>query len=137
MQDTQDKKAWRNFSGTDWKTEINVRDFIVANVTPYSGASDFLAKPTARTLAVWEALQPLFREEIKKGVLDVDPSTPSSLTAFGPGYIDRDNEVIVGLQTDKPFKRAIMPTGGFSMVEAGLKAAGREVDPTVREIFTT
>jgi formate C-acetyltransferase len=129
-------KAWRGFSGTVWQREIDVRDFIVANVTPFAGRPDFLAPLTARTQAVWERLQPLFREEIKKGVLDVDPATPASLTAFGPGYIDRDNEVIVGLQTDKPFKRAIMPTGGFRMVEAGLKAAGFEVDPTVREIFT-
>jgi len=66
MNDTQGKQAWRSFSGTDWKNEINVRDFIVTNVTPYSGGPDFLAKPTARTLAVWEALQPLFREEIKR-----------------------------------------------------------------------
>lgn len=134
--DTQVKHPWRNFCGTDWKNEINVRDFIVSNVTPYSDGPEFLAKPSQRTLAVWEKLQPLFREEIKKGVLDVDPSTPATLTAFGPGYIDRDNEVIVGLQTDKPFKRAIMPTGGYRMVEAGLKAAGREVDPTVEAIFT-
>ncbi|MCU0970561.1 MAG: formate acetyltransferase, partial [Gammaproteobacteria bacterium] len=135
MQNVQMGKAWRGFSGTVWQREIDVRDFIVANVTPFAGRPDFLAPLTARTQAVWERLQPLFREEIKKGVLDVDPATPASLTAFGPGYIDRDNEVIVGLQTDKPFKRAIMPTGGFRMVEAGLKAAGFEVDPTVREIF--
>jgi len=136
MQTKDSKQAWRNFSGSDWKNEVNVRDFIVSNVKSYSDGPEFLAKPTQRTLAVWEKLQPLFREEIKKGVLDVDPSTPSTLTAFGPGYIDKDNEVIVGLQTDKPFKRAIMPTGGFRMVEAGLKAAGREVDPKVSEIFT-
>ena len=104
--------------------------------TPYTGGPDFLAKPTARTLAVWEKLQPYFREEVKKGVLDVDATTPSSLTSHGPGYIDRDNEVIVGLQTDKPFRRAIMPTGGFRMVESGLKAIGREVDPAVRDTFT-
>ena len=136
MHNAQMGKAWRGFSGAVWQREIGVRDFIVANVTPYTGGPEFLAKPTQRTLTVWDKLQPYFREEIKKGVLDVDASTPASLTAFGPGYIDRDNEVIVGLQTDKPFKRAIMPTGGFRMVEAGLKAAGRDVDPTVREIFT-
>jgi formate C-acetyltransferase len=136
MQNAQMGKAWRGFSGTGWQHGIDVRDFIVSNVTPYADGSEFLAKPTERTLAVWDQLQPYLREEIKKGVLDVDPSTPASLTAFGPGYIDRDNEVIVGLQTDKPFKRAIMPTGGFRMVEAGLKAAGFEVDPAVRDIFT-
>ena len=136
MQAIRNELAWRAFAEGVWQDEINVRDFIVTNVTPYAGGPEFLARPSARTLAVWDELQPYFRDEIKKGVLDVDPSTPASLTAFGPGYIDRDNEVIVGLQTDKPFKRAIMPTGGFRMVEAGLKAAGVEVDPTVRDIFT-
>ena len=136
MEQAESKDAWRTFSGRLWKREIDVRDFIVTNVKPYSGGADFLAKPTARTLAVWQRLQPYFREEIKKGVLDVDATTPSSLTSHGPGYIDRDNEVLVGLQTDKPFRRAIMPAGGFRMVESGLKAIGREVDPAVREAFT-
>jgi formate C-acetyltransferase len=136
MQNAQMGKPWRGFTGDGWQRGIDVRDFIVSNVTPYAGGPEFLAKPTERTLAVWDQLQPYLREEIKKGVLDVDPSTPASLTAFGPGYIDRDNEVIVGLQTDKPFKRAIMPTGGFRMVEAGLKAAGFEIDPAVRDIYT-
>lgn len=130
------KSAWRTFSGERWKREIDVRDFIVGNVRPYSGDAEFLAKPSARTLAVWERLQPSFREELKSGVLDVDARTPSSITSHGPGYIDRDNEVIVGLQTDKPFRRAIMPAGGYRMVEAGLKAIGREVDPAVRDAFT-
>ena len=133
---TQQPDAWRNFSGQWWKREIDVRDFIVANVTPYAGDSDFLMKPSKRTAAVWEKLQPYFREEAKKGVLDVDPNTPSSLTSHGPGYIDQDNEVIVGLQTDKPFRRAIMPMGGYKMVEDGIKATGFEVNPAVREIFT-
>jgi formate C-acetyltransferase len=127
---------WHNFAGQLWQREINVRDFIVSNVTPYEGGPEFLAKPTSRTLAVWESLQPALREEIKKGVLDADETTPSSLTSHGPGFIDKDNEVIVGLQTDKPFRRAIMPVGGFRMVEAGLKSIGREVAPAVREIFT-
>lgn len=136
MNDANNTQAWRQFSGSKWQSDIDVRDFIVANMTPYTAGPDFLAKPTARTLTVWDRLQPYFRDEIKKGVLDVDASTPSSLTSHGPGFIDRDNEVIVGLQTDKPFRRAIMPTGGFRMVEAGLKAFGREVDPAVRETFT-
>jgi formate C-acetyltransferase len=130
------KDAWRGFNAGPWQREINVRDFIVANVTPYVGGPEFLAKPTKRTLAVWESLQPSLREEIKKGVLDADETTPSSLTSHGPGYIDKDNEIIVGLQTDKPFRRAIMPVGGFRMVEAGLKSIGREVAPAVRETFT-
>ncbi len=128
--------AWRGFNAGQWQRETNVRDFIVANVTSYTGDPEFLAKPTARTLAVWKCLQPSLREEIKKGVLDADETTPSSLTSHGPGYIDKDNEVIVGLQTDKPFRRAIMPVGGFRMVEAGLKSIGREVAPAVRETFT-
>ncbi|HSI14860.1 MAG TPA: formate C-acetyltransferase [Chthoniobacter sp.] len=133
---TPQPDVWRDFSGTSWKHEIDVRNFIVANVTPYVGDEAFLLAPTARTMAVWDKLQPYFREEAKKGVLDVDPKTPSSLTSHGPGYIDQDNEVIVGLQTDKPFRRAIMPTGGNKMVEDGLKASGFEPDPTVHEIFT-
>ena len=136
MQLAKNSNAWRKFSGADWKHQIDVRDFIVSNVTPYTGGPEFLAKPTQRTLAVWEALQPFFREEARKGVLDVDVATPSSLTSHGTGYIDRDNEVIVGLQTDQPFRRAIMPTGGWGMIENGLKAIGREPDPAVRETFT-
>jgi formate C-acetyltransferase len=128
--------AWRTFSGDKWKREIDVRDFIATNLTPYSGGPEFLVKPTAKTLAVWESLQPYFREEAKKGVLEADASVPSSLTSHGPGYIDRDNEVIVGLQTDKPFRRAIMPVGGFRMVESGLKAVGGEVAPAVKDAFT-
>ena len=76
--------AWRTFSGDKWKREIDVRDFIAANLTPYSGGPDFLVKPTAKTLAVWESLKPYFREEAKKGVLEVDASVPSSLTSHGP-----------------------------------------------------
>lgn len=128
--------AWRSFAGERWKTEVDVRDFIVANVRPYAGDESFLAPPTARTLAVWERLQPYFKEELAKGVLDVDTSTPASITSHGPGWIDREREVIVGLQTDKPFRRAIMPAGGYRMVESGLKALGREVDPAVRDAFT-
>lgn len=130
------KDAWRDFNAGSWKSEINVRDFIVSNVTPYTGDSEFLRPLTQRTTAVWEKLQPLFKEELKKGVLDVDANTPSTLTSHGPGYIDKDNEVIFGLQTDKPFRRAIMPTGGYKMVEDGLKAMGFEVNPVVRDTFT-
>jgi len=133
---SETKDAWREFNDGKWRREIDVRDFIVGNVTPYAGGPDFLAPASSKTLAVWEKLQPLLREEIKKGVLDADETTPSSLTSHGPGYIDQANEVIVGLQTDKPFRRAIMPVGGFRMVEGGLKAIGREVPNNVREIFT-
>ena len=128
--------GWKGFRPGDWQTSINVRDFIVRNVTPYNGNEDFLAGASQRTKAVWAKLQPYFADERKKGVLAVDAKTPSTLLAHKAGYIDRDNEVIVGLQTDQPFKRAIFPYGGLRMVEAGLKAAGFEADPAVHEAFT-
>ncbi len=113
-----------------------MRDFIVRNVTPYDGDEKFLAPASKRTKAVWEKLQPYFQAERKKGVLAVDAKNPSTLLAHKAGYIDRDNEIIVGLQTDEPFKRAIFPYGGLRMVEAGLKAAGFPADPQVHEAFT-
>jgi formate C-acetyltransferase len=134
--DVKDESSWRGFRAGDWRTSINVRDFIVRNVTPYSGDEKFLTGPSKRTKAVWDKLQPYFQEERKKGVLAVDAKAPSTLLAHKPGYIDRDNEVIVGLQTDQPFKRAIFPYGGLRMVEAGLKAAGFDADPQVHEAFT-
>ena len=129
-------KAWQGFESGPWETRIDVRDFINLNVSPYEGDESFLAGPSARTNAVWDMLAPYFKEERQKGVLDVDPATPSSLLAHAPGYIDRDNEVIVGLQTDKPFRRAIFPAGGLRMVESGLKAAGFEPDAAVHQAFT-
>lgn len=129
-------EAWRDFNRGRWETAIDVRDFIVRNVTPYDGDESFLAAPSNRTMALWDQLRPYFTEERQKGVLDTDAATPSSILAHGPGYIDRVNEVIVGLQTDKPFRRAIFPCGGLRMVEAGLKAAGFEPDPAVHQAFT-
>jgi formate C-acetyltransferase len=105
-------------------------------VTSYDGDEKFLAPASKRTKAVWEKLQPYFQAERKKGVLAVDAKNPSTLLAHKAGYIDRDNEIIVGLQTDEPFKRAIFPYGGLRMVEAGLKAAGFPADPQVHEAFT-
>ena len=128
--------SWRGFRRGDWCHSIAMRDFIVRNVSPYAGDETFLVGPSKRTLAVWEKLQPYFQEERKKGVLAVDAKTPSTLLAHKAGYIHRENEVIVGLQTDQPFKRAIFPFGGLRMVEAGLKAAGFEADPRVQEAFT-
>ena len=128
--------CWRGFQPGDWVSSIDVRDFIVRNVTPYTGGEDFLAAPSQRTKAVWAKLQPYFAEERKKGVLAVDAQNPSTVLAHKAGYIDRDNEIIVGLQTDQPFKRAIFPYGGLRMVEAGLKAAGFEPDSRVHEAFT-
>jgi formate C-acetyltransferase len=128
--------CWKDFQPGAWLNSIDVRDFIVRNVTPYTGNEDFLTGPSLRTKAVWEKLQPYFADERKKGVLAVDAQSPSTMLAHKAGYIDRDNEIIVGLQTDQPFKRAIFPFGGLRMVEAGLKAAGFEPDPRVHEAFT-
>src|ERR1700760_2518645 len=128
--------AWHSFAPGHWQSAIDVRDFITCNVTPYQGDETFLVGPSPRTKAVWDKLQPYFEAERQKGVLDVDAATPSSILAHAPGWIDRDNEVIVGLQTDRPFRRAIFPAGGLRMVEAGLKAAGFTPDPAVHETFT-
>src|SRR5215475_14159619 len=127
--------AWRRFSPGLWQNEINVRDFIQQNYTPYEGDESFLAPATERTKKIWNHLNELFVEERRKGVLDVS-QVPSSITAHGPGYIDRENEIIVGLQTEAPLKRAIMPNGGFRMVANALKAYGYELDPHVAETFT-
>jgi formate C-acetyltransferase len=127
--------AWQGFAGTLWQKQINVRAFIQLNYTPYEGDGAFLAPATARTKKIWEQLTELFVEERKKGVLDVS-QIPTSITAHPPGYIDKDNEVIVGLQTDAPLKRAIMPNGGFRMVLGALETYGYEPDPNVVEAFT-
>jgi formate C-acetyltransferase len=132
----KDENFWRGFQRGSWCSSIDVRDFIICNVTPYSGDEKFLEGATQRTKEVWNKLQPYFKEEQRKGVLAVDAKTPSTVLAHKAGYIDRDNEVIVGLQTDQPFKRAIFPYGGLRMVEAGLKAAGFEADPQVHDAFT-
>ena len=126
---------WDGFKGGFWQHEINVRDFIQQNYEPYEGDESFLAPATERTKKIWEQLNELFVEERKKGVLDIS-QIPSSITAHAPGYIDRDHEVIVGLQTDAPLKRAIMPNGGLRMVLNALKTYGHEPDPHVVEAFT-
>jgi formate C-acetyltransferase len=126
---------WQGFQRGLWQNEINVRDFIQQNYTPYDGNADFLAPATKRTTAIWKKLTDLFPEERRKGVLDVS-QIPSSITAHAPGYIDRDNEIIVGLQTEAPLRRAIMPNGGFRMIANALKTYGYEPDPGVVEAFT-
>ncbi|MEU3459337.1 formate C-acetyltransferase [Streptomyces sp. NPDC006733] len=128
---------WRGFSGRAWHRRIDVRAFIQDNYTPYEGDAAFLAGPTERTRAVWETVSELRAEERRRGVLDVDAATPSTITAHGPGWIDQDRELIVGLQTDAPLKRAIMPNGGLRMVESGLRAYGFEPDPFVSRVFGT
>jgi len=126
---------WEGFNAGLWQSGINVRDFIQQNYQPYEGDASFLAPATERTKKIWNRLNELFLEERRKGVLDVS-QIPSSITAHAPGYIDRENEVIVGLQTEAPLKRAIMPNGGFRMVLNALKTYGYEPDPHVVEAFT-
>ena len=126
---------WRGFSDGLWRKEINVRDFIQQNYTPYEGDGAFLKPATARTKRLWEKLQALFVEERRKGILDVS-QVPGSITAYAPGYIDRPNEIIVGLQTDAPLKRGILPNGGIRMVVSALEAYDYKPDPQVVEIFT-
>src|SRR5262245_10217499 len=135
---SSDPKAaspWTGFKPGLWQKDINVRDFIQQNYQPYDGDEAFLAPATDRTKRLWAKLNDLFVEERKKGVLDVS-QIPSSITAHAPGYIDKDNEIIVGLQTEAPLKRAIMPNGGFRMVLTSLKTYGYEPDPHVVETFT-
>jgi formate C-acetyltransferase len=131
----QQTGPWRGFNSGLWQKEINVRDFIQQNYTPYHGDESFLASATERTRKIWNRLNELFIEERKKGVLDVS-QIPSSITSHAPGYIDRENELIVGLQTEAPLKRSIMPNGGFRMVLNALKTYGYEPDPHVVETFT-
>jgi formate C-acetyltransferase len=126
---------WHGFTAGLWQKEINVRDFIQQNYTPYEGNEAFLAPVTERTKKLWSRLNEIFVEERKKGVLDIS-QRPSSITAHDPGYIDRNNEVIVGLQTEAPLKRAIMPNGGLRMVLNALEAYGYKPDPYVVETFT-
>jgi formate C-acetyltransferase len=131
----QSTSSWTGFKGGLWQNEIDVRDFIQQNYEPYEGNESFLAPATDRTRKMWDRLNELFVEERKKGVLDVS-QIPSSITAHGVGYIDRNNEIIVGLQTEAPLKRAIMPNGGLRMVLNALKAYGYNPDPKVVEIFS-
>lgn len=133
--DSKDAVAWRGFVPGPWTTRINVRDFIQRNYTPYEGDSSFLAGVTPRTRKIWDTLTPLLAEETRKGVLAVSQE-PSSILAHGPGYIDKELELIVGLQTDAPLKRAIMPKGGWRVVEASLDAYGIAPDPAIRKIFS-
>ncbi len=132
---TEKVSQWEGFNVGLWQSGVNVRDFIQQNYEPYYGDENFLAPATERTKKIWAQLNELFLEERKKGVLDVS-QVPSSITAHGPGYIDRENEVIFGLQTEAPLKRAIMPNGGFRMVLSALKTYGYEPDPHIVETFT-
>ena len=131
--------AWNDFEAGDWQSEINVRDFIQKNYTPYEGNSNFLANPTEKTKKLWDEVLELYKEEkaAPGSVLDIDTKTISTVSSHDAGYIDKDLEEIVGLQTDKPLKRAIMPFGGIKIVEKSCEAYGREVDPETAKVFHT
>ncbi len=129
-------EQWQGFVPGKWTKEIDVRDFIQKNYTPYEGDESFLAEPTERTKILWFKVCDLMKEERAKRVLDADVKIISTITSHAPGYIDRDLEQIVGLQTDKPLKRAIMPLGGIRIVKASLEAYGYKLDPQTEEIFT-
>ena len=134
---TADQKAWEGFVKGNWCDEIDVRDFIQLNYTPYEGDASFLAGPTEKTMRVWNTLEEKYlSEERKVRILDVDTDTPADIDAFKPGYICEDDDVIVGLQTDAPLKRAMMPNGGWRMVETAIHEAGKEYNPEVKKIFT-
>ncbi|WP_026430983.1 pyruvate formate lyase family protein [Schaalia georgiae] len=134
---TTDENAWEGFVEGTWSQEIDVRDFIQRNYTPYEGDASFLAGPTEKTLRVWNTLEEKYlSEERKVRILDVDTDTPADIDAFKPGYICEDDDVIVGLQTDAPLKRAMMPNGGWRMVETAIHEAGKEYNPEVKKIFT-
>lgn len=130
-------KAWEGFKLGKWSEEVNVRDFIQRNYTPYTGEGDFLATATDATKKLWdEILQLSDRERKAGGVLNADTKTVSTLLSHGAGYIDEALEKIVGIQTDEPFKRALQPFGGIKMAEQALNMYGYEIDPSVKEIFT-
>ena len=134
---TADQKAWEGFVKGNWCDEIDVRDFIQLNYTPYEGDASFLSGPTDKTMRVWNTLEEKYlSEERKVRILDVDTDTPADIDAFKPGYICEDDNVIVGLQTDAPLKRAMMPNGGWRMVETAIHEAGKEYNPEVKKIFT-
>ncbi|MCS0636896.1 formate C-acetyltransferase [Streptomyces sp. LP05-1] len=128
--------AWHGFAEGPWCDTVDVRDFIQRNYTPYEGDAAFLAGPTERTTALWDGLAGAFAEERAKGVYDIAYDVPSSITAHAPGYLDRARELIVGLQTDAPLKRAIMPYGGWRMVAGALETYGYPVSAELEKVFT-
>ena len=127
---------WRTFQKGVWEKEINVRDFIQKNYTPYDGDESFLAGPTQRTKELWDMVLDLSKKEREAGgVLDMDTRIISTITSHGPGYLDKSKETIVGFQTDKPFKRALQPYGGIRMAEKACADNGYQVDPEISEFF--
>ena len=138
-QEELDAKAWAGFTEGNWQKDIDVRDFIQKNYTPYEGDETFLAPATEKTKHLWKYLDDNYLAvERKQRVYDVDTHTPADVDAFPAGYIDSPevDNVVVGLQTDVPCKRAMMPNGGWRMVEQAIKEAGKEPDPEIKKIFT-
>jgi formate C-acetyltransferase len=129
-------EQWNSFNPGQWTDEIDVRDFIQTNYTPYTGDETFLTEVTDRTKQLWQQVTSLMKTEREKGILDVDTAVVSTIVSHAPGYIDRDLEQIVGLQTDKPLKRSIMPFGGIRVVKSSLEAYGYKLDPDTERIFT-
>ena len=127
---------FNSFKGNTWREEIDVRDFIQNNYTPYEGDSSFLEKVSEKTDRLWKKLSEMFKEETKRGIYDVETKTPQTLETYGPGYIIKEDEVIVGLQTDAPLKRGIFPKGGWRMVEKALESYNYKLDPLTKEIYT-
>ncbi|WP_143321968.1 formate C-acetyltransferase [Clostridium sp. HBUAS56010] len=131
-------QEWRAFNGGAWEREVNVRDFIQKNYTPYDGDDSFLAGPTKATNELWAQVLELSKKEREAGgVLDMDTKTVSTLTSHGPGYLDKEKETITGFQTDKPFKRSLQPYGGVRMAEKACADNGYTLDPEIKEFFTT
>jgi formate C-acetyltransferase len=127
---------WRNFAGDSWQSEINVRDFIRDNVTAYTGDESFLADATENTARLWARLSEMFKVEREKGVYDAETKLPTGVAVYGPGYIEKDLEKIVGLQTDAPLKRAIFPNGGIRVVESALESYGYKLDKETAHVYS-
>ena len=131
-------EEWNGFEEGTWSKEINIRSFIRHNFTPYEGNEDFLVGPTENTNELWQQVLDLTKQEREAGgVLDMDTDVISTITSHGPGYLNKDKEKIVGFQTDKPFKRALMPYGGIRMAEKACADNGYQINPEIKEFFTT
>lgn len=129
------ERGWDGFNTGPWCDDIDVRDFVQRNYRPHTGSSDFLSGPTERTMRIWQQVSELMREETERGILDADTAIASTVVSHPPGYIDKDAELIVGLQTDKPLKRGLLPRGGIRMADTALKAYGYEIDPQIKATF--
>ncbi|ADK82606.1 formate C-acetyltransferase [Sediminispirochaeta smaragdinae] len=130
-------EQWKDFNTGNWNNKVDIRDFIQRNIVPYEGDASFLSPATERTKKLWEKASKLIQEESQKGILDAETNIPSTVISHKPGYLDKEDELIVGFQTDKPLKRGIMPRGGLRVVKKALTAHGYELAPEVEKIFST